>query len=199
MNTTTMINLGELALQFGTVYRVTLHQDGVTRESDTTHTVMLGLIAMQTAYDMGWDRYQRGMIAQYVMVHDLVEARCGDTNSFDIGPEAQARKKAIEEKAMEQLREEFSEDGKWIVRLIDHYERQEDPEARLVRYLDKAMPKITHILNNCVAIKAMGKTHEDLVRVHRAQLADLNKKYPELAEVLSPLMDEIMKMTEDVW
>ena len=195
MTTEIMVQIGQLALLFGRTNRATFHEDGVTPESDTDHTVMLGLIACPIALELG---LHTGNVAQFVLVHDLVEAHAGDTNSFDIGPSAAQAKEEREAKALARLIEEFGADS-WMLSWLLFYEAQEAPEARLVRYLDKAMPKITHMLNGCAAIQAMGKTHADLVRAHVEQLAALNTQYPELAETVGPLMADIMKQSEDAW
>ncbi len=40
-----MVGLARLSLTFGQDNRITYHPDGKTPESDTDHTVMLGIIA----------------------------------------------------------------------------------------------------------------------------------------------------------
>ena len=73
-----VIALGRLALRFGRVDRITYHDDGVTAESDTDHTVMLGLIACAFAAAHLPD-LDVGLIAEFAPVHDLVEVYAGDT------------------------------------------------------------------------------------------------------------------------
>ena len=194
MNASTAIALGQLALAFGRVNRVTFHEDGTTPESDTDHTVMLGLIACTAC--PAW--IDRGRVAEFVLVHDVVEARCGDTNTFGISDEGRKAKKEREAVAFASLREEFGEC--WLTRTLEAYEEQREPAARLVRYLDKAMPKITHILNNGVSTKIGGKGLEDVVDHHREQFATLNLEYPEFnnSEV-SHLLRTLMALTEDAF
>lgn len=43
------ISLAKLALRFSRVERATFHEDGVRPETDSDHTVMLGLVACQLA------------------------------------------------------------------------------------------------------------------------------------------------------
>lgn len=38
-----LIDAGKLVLTFAKVHRVTLHEDGITPESDTDHTAMLSI------------------------------------------------------------------------------------------------------------------------------------------------------------
>lgn len=192
----TMVLLGRLALRFARTNRVTFHEDGKTPESDTDHTVMLGLVACEVASQL--PRLNRGRVAELVLVHDLVEAYAGDTNSFDISDVDQAEKEAREDAALQQLRSEFM-DAPWMLATISAYEAQEEPEARFVRYLDKAMPKICHLLNSCASIRSFGKTRDDLVRAHRSQLAHLNEQYPELAADLGSIMLDIMVASENAW
>lgn len=188
--------LGRLALRFGEVYRATLHADGVTPESDTTHTVMLGLLACEVASEV--EGFDVGRVAQLALVHDLVEAYVGDTNSFDISPERQADKAAREAAALERLRRRHRFDH-WMLATLEAYEAQEEPEARLVRYLDKATPKICHALNQCASIRAMGKTRDDLIRAHREQYAALGEQYPEIAEKVGYLLHGLMVASELAW
>ncbi len=40
-----VVDLGRMALAFGRIDRITFYEDGGTPESDSDHTVMLGLVA----------------------------------------------------------------------------------------------------------------------------------------------------------
>lgn len=62
-----VVELGRLALQFGRVNRITYHPDGHRPETDTDHTVMLGLIACAFAASHMPD-LDRGVIAAYALV-----------------------------------------------------------------------------------------------------------------------------------
>lgn len=196
-STDDMISLARLALLFGRVNRVTFHEDGVTPESDTDHTVMLGLIACSVAREL--EVYNVSRVAELTLVHDIVEAGgAGDTNTFDISARDREAKKVREAKAKERLEREFGEDS-WLIRTLHAYEAQEEPEARLVRFLDKAMPKINHMLNRCASIKKMGKTRDDLVRAHQEQLAELIQEYPDVSKHVGLLLTEIMLRSEEAW
>lgn len=174
----TILDMGRLALQFGRTNRATFHEDGRTPESDTDHTVMLGLIACTYAATGDYEGVDPGDVAMFCLVHDLVEARCGDTNSFGITPDARAEREKRERKAFLDLCEEFGSSS-WMMAALHLYEGQNHPAARFVRYLDKAMPKITHILNGCTAIKGMGHDRKVLHATHQAQLNRLSEEYPE--------------------
>jgi hypothetical protein len=77
-----IVDLGRLVLRFGRTYRITLHDDGTTPESDTDHTVMLALIACALAPTVD-TRLDMGLVGQYALVHDLVGCRCGPSNSSE--------------------------------------------------------------------------------------------------------------------
>lgn len=197
MNESKLSQIANLALDFGQVERATYHQDGVAHESDTTHTVMLGLIAVEVAAGENARQFRQravggfdtGKVAAFALIHDLVEARTpgGDTNSFAITPEAARAKEERELEGLKRLREEFA--GTYMLYLIEQYEVQTEPEARLVRYLDKVMPKLTHALNGGVAIKAMGVTFDTFRTEHQRQGAKLAAQYPELAALVGPIFD----------
>lgn len=187
----TSVNLGLLIMSLGGENRVTYHPDGHTPESVTTHTVMLSIIACVLAPP----HMDRGSIAQYSSIHDLVEAKVGDTNTFDISEEGLREKEEREAKAMEELRVEFAY-VPWMLQTLEAYEKQEITEARYVRYVDKMMPKITHVLNECATMVALGKSLHDMQQAHEEQLRSLNFKYPDIAPYMSHVMQEIMEMAE---
>lgn len=190
--------LGKLALAFGRTNRATFHEDGQRPETDSDHAIMLGLVALT----MCPAELDAGLVARFVLVHDLIEAYAGDTNTAFPTPMTRAAKAAREAKALEQLNVEFAEIAPWLVEMIAQYEEQAAPEARFVRYLDKAMPKITHILNGCSAIKAWGRTLADVAASHDRQLARLDAHYPEwnhtpVQELMIGLMQRAEQAYED--
>jgi putative hydrolase of HD superfamily len=142
------IALGELAFRFAAINRVTLWPDGKTIESDTDHTVMLGLIAcaFAAAHDPSLDL---GKIAQFALVHDLVEAYAGDTNTFRMtDTEKWKDKEEREAAAFERIKNEFIETLPWVADTIEEYESLSSKEARFVKTMDKTLPKITRLLNH---------------------------------------------------
>jgi 5'-deoxynucleotidase YfbR-like HD superfamily hydrolase len=140
--------LGRLSLLFATVNRVTYLADGKSPESDTDHTVMLGLLAcaFAAASDPSLDI---GKIAQFSLVHDLVEAYAGDTNTFGMTEEVQkADKNQREAEALTRIKSEFDATLPWISKTIQEYESLESAEAKFVKTMDKCLPKITRLANN---------------------------------------------------
>ncbi len=163
--TAAIVRLGQLTLDFGRVDRATFHPDGVTRESDTDHTVMLNLTACAVAHHMNTTRGTNlnvGLISQFAAVHDLHEVYAGDTNTLAMPTaEATAAKRAREHAAGEVIRREFAGTLPWLTDTIDLYEQQTLPEARFVRAMDKLLPKITHLLNGGTTFRVCDVTPTD--------------------------------------
>ena len=200
--TDAVIRLGKLSLQFGRVNRITFHPPderrpdaGLMPESDTTHTVMLGLIACAIA-----DEYvaylDRGLVAEFALVHDLVEAYAGDMPTLRaLGVDQKAEKKAREHLAYSRIRTEFGLDLPWVGEAIAAYERQELSEARFVRALDKLLPKITHIANDCATLRAQGMGFDELVARYEAQERELMvyaSDFPVIFELRRALVDRVL-------
>lgn len=184
------VDMARIVLQFGQVRRVTMHLDG-EYESDTTHTVMLALLALEMAGRAGLDI---GLAVQYAVVHDLAEAYAGDKNTAHGLTESEAAAKAEREaEAMERLAADL--DGTRTIALLQRYEAQVDPEARLVRYLDKVTPKLTHFLNGGRALLALGITADGVREKHAVQGALLTAKYPDMTDVRC-LFEEACAMVE---
>jgi len=177
-----MLAIANLALTFGQVRRVTLHADGEP-ESDTTHTVMLALMSIEVAVMTG---LVPGLAAQFALVHDLPEVYAGDTNTaHGLTVEEAAAKARREDEAMQRLSGVLGDgtkraDPRCLLGLLHRYEAQEEPEARLVRYLDKVLPKLTHYLNGGSALAAMGITADAVRAKHSAQGSSLAAEYPDL-------------------
>src|SRR5665213_258109 len=73
--------LGKLILSFAETYRNTRLLNGDVFESDTDHTVMLGVIACAIAHEYE-PSLDVGKIAQFALVHALVAVYAGDTDTF---------------------------------------------------------------------------------------------------------------------
>jgi len=177
--------LAALALRFGEVERLTQHPDG-RNETDTTHTVMLALAAVLVAPSMGLDPGECVIMA---LVHDLPEAYAGDTPTLvRLTPEQQADKDAAEAAATRRIRRELP----LIGALISKYERQDTPAARMVKVLDKVMPKLTHMLDRCTVARKQGMTSDDLQEMQDQQAGHLRERYPERAMIpVHNLFDEM--------
>lgn len=153
--------LGKLIFAFGRIERAATHEDGIRHETDTDHTVMLGIVACAFA-DALLPNLDRGKIAQFALVHDLVEAYAGDVKTVIISNEELNDKALREKEAMEKVKKEFDSVYPWIHRTIEEYESLEVPEARFVKTLDKAMPAISYALTNGAGLRKLGITREQL-------------------------------------
>ncbi len=182
----TVVELGELALLFGRTNRITYYKDGTTPESNTDHTVMLSLVACAFAARFV-PRLDIGKIAQYSLVHDLVEAYAGDTPTLKIHDSERKTKDVREAAALRKIESQFNGTLPWIPSMIREYESLEAPEARFVKAIDKVMPKITHILNRSKAIKENGLSLDELKDNHSAQRKGMQDSYahdqPEVIEL----------------
>lgn len=166
-----VVDLGVLALAFGRVNRITFHEDGVTPESDTDHTVMLGVIACAFA-ERHLPKLDLGLIAQFALVHDLVEVYAGDTPTLRIDDEQRASKEEREQAALTRIMREFTR-LPWLAATIELYEQRRKPEARYVKAMDKLLPKITHIANRGRTLRDQGFSMGELVARYEQQLDEL--------------------------
>jgi len=191
-----LLDIGKLVLTFANVNRVTLHEDGVTPESDTDHTVMLSVCACALA-DKLYPHLNIGKIAQYAIVHDLVEAYAGDTNTFNISDNGIKEKQEREHRAFERIKKEFHDIYPWIPETIAAYESLVSDEAKFVKAVDKVMTKLTHRINNGAYLKNEGVTQEETVRHYDDQTRVIEEKYgnkfPEVIEILKILTDDIVR------
>lgn len=160
--TCNLVDLARLSLLFGRTPRVTFHPDGKTHESDTDHTVMLALAAGAIA-SSHHPELDLGLVVQFAVVHDLVEAYAGDTSTLRaLSDEQKTQKKAREHAAYLRILAEFNSEMPWLPQTIATYEEQQLPEARFVRAVDKLLPKLTHMLNACATLRKDGLTLEEL-------------------------------------
>lgn len=170
-----IIELGRMLLAFGRVERATHHEDGVTKETDTTHTVMLGIMASAFATEFA-PHLDTGKIAQFALVHDLVEVYAGDTVTFGLYAK-DTEKDGREAEALARIKKEYDAVFPWIGNTIEEYEKREVPEARFVKVFDKILPKIVHILNKGVTVRELGHTTESMTKFHAYQHKNILESY----------------------
>lgn len=184
--------LARIALAFGRVERATRHDDGVRPETDTDHTVMLGLVACELAPA----HLDRARIAAFALVHDLVEVYAGDTQTLTITSQGMASKMAREDAARERLVAELGP-GSWLADMLATYEHQKEPEARFVRLVDKVLPKLTHAFNACAAAKPL-TDRAGFDAAHARQFKQYSEEYPEFEGGLA-LLKAAMEYAEGCW
>lgn len=196
-----VVEMAELALAFGRIDRTgPQHPDG-TPESDSDHTVMLAWIAPSIAHLMNWRagyrRYNTNKVAAYAAVHDAVEVVVGDTPTIKITEEELAAKAEREKEGSSQLSVQFDDRLPWFGRTLRDYERQQDGESRLVRSVDKMMPKAVHVVCAGQDLLRSGHTLEDF----RGVVARQRKQVVEWCndEFLLELYDALTEMVEQAW
>lgn len=167
-----VVAMGKVALDFGRVRRITFHPDGQRPETDTDHTVMLALVACSLA-ERWFAGLNIGRVAQFCVVHDVHEVYADDMPTLrELTTEQRAMKMMLERDAARRLGVEFA-DLPWLTSMIALYESQSTPEARYVKFVDKVMPKITHLLNGGVTIARQGMTRDELVTRYERQGIEL--------------------------
>lgn len=196
-----MTQLGGLVLDLGRVDRITYHQDGVTAESVTDHTVMLGLTACAVA-----ERYfpdlDLGFIAQYALIHDVVEVHAGDTPTLRmLSTDQAAAKQQREDAAHQQIHRDFAGTLPWLPDTISEYEQRASAEARFVRAVDKLLPKITHILNHAATMREQGVSAAEVTARYETQLTELRAyaaDFPALFALRTELVGRVAAVLEAV-
>lgn len=192
-----LVDIGELVLRFAKVNRVTYHEDGVTEESDTDHTVMLSVCACALAERLYKDVLDLGLVAQFAIVHDLVEVYVGDTDSFGLSQAGREAKESREHGSFLLIHDKFNTVYPWIGDMIERYEALDTKEARFVKTIDKAMPEITHILNGGAYFKKRGLTEEEMWRDYETIVVTAEEKYGAEFKEVTEMMRELMVMVRE--
>jgi 5'-deoxynucleotidase YfbR-like HD superfamily hydrolase len=166
--------LGPFLLAFGNVMRATEDEQG-RPESDSTHTVILALAALDLARQVvahdasAAAEFDPQRVFALALVHDLVETYAGDVSTLRaLSAEAKKAKEEREYAALGRIIREMG-DCSWLIGAITEYEAQTSVEAIFVRLLDKATPKWTHEINGCAVPRKRGMTPEELHYEHRRQ------------------------------
>lgn len=133
--------LASTAIQFSQVIRVPRYSPE-TREDNTQHSFMLGLVALEVAAKYFPD-LDMGLITQFALVHDLVELKTGDKATFKISDSEIIAKQMDEHSILDELCNELPSYTACLLRI---YEMQDTREARLVRHLDKLLPVAVDII-----------------------------------------------------
>jgi putative hydrolase of HD superfamily len=169
-----VIDLGRLALAFGRIERTACwHPDGLKREDDADHTVMLGWIAPALAQRLYPGELDATLVAQFALIHDMPEVYAGDTSTLRIDSGGREAKAERERKAAWRIWCEFIDVLPWIPRTLADYEQQVMPEARFVRAVDKILPKIVHLLDGAKGLIEEGMTPAELRDVFDRQATDM--------------------------
>jgi 5'-deoxynucleotidase YfbR-like HD superfamily hydrolase len=186
--------LGELLMAFAKVYRATYIDYEGTHESDTDHTTMLAIMACAIASSLNLS-LDIGKIAQYAVVHDLVEVYSGDVNTVNFFNIDHAEKEKNEALALAKIRKKFGKTFPWIHETIEAYESLEDAESRYIKTLDKLMPAITHIYTDG---RAVDEGFDDPKAFEESVLArgkHMRETFAHDQEIILQLRDELLRPT----
>lgn len=187
-----LVDIGKLVLTFARVNRTTYHEDGTTPESDTDHTVMVSVCACAIANRLYKEILDIGLVAQFAIVHDLVETYALDTDSFGLSDEEKKEKEDREHRAFLRIQTEFENVYPWLPQTIELYERLDTKEARFVKTVDKCMTKITHILNKGIYFKERGLSSDQMWKDYQTMVRGAEVKYgKEFPEVIA-FIDELI-------
>ena len=194
-----IFDLAKLSLTFAKINRATHHEDGIRPESDTDHTFMLSLISCSLVDSFYKDKLDIGLVSQFALLHDLVEAYAGDTNSFiNISKETKDEKIKKEKESLERIKKEFDLEFDWVSKTIEDYESQNSKEARFVKFVDKFMPEINHILSDFSYIKNCGKDKVFFLSFHQDKLEKLESLYslefPEVFEIYKNIWNQTLEL-----
>lgn len=191
-----VVDLGRLALAFGRVDRTAVyHPGGITPESDTDHTVMLGWVACSLAARY-FPQLDVGLVAQFALIHDAPEVYAGDTPTLRIDDAGRQAKAEREKAASQRIDREFTGRLDWLPDYLEMYEQQEIPEARFVRGVDKVLPKVVHLLDGCTGLHEQGIGGGELAGVFERQRRDMEGYVGEFAELLdlrAELVDRVVR------
>ena len=104
-------------------------------ETDGEHAFTLAMIALSLNERLNM-KLDAGKIAQYALVHDLVEVHAGDL-SVKAAEADHALKNSREHEAYQKIKADFSGSFPWIHQTIELYEARADKESKFVYVIDK--------------------------------------------------------------
>lgn len=141
------IATSELFDQFARVDRIPRLSNG-DRENDVEHSFLLATIATDLAHELRPD-LDVNRIRQFSLVHDMLEIKTGDVATFSTSPEEQAEKERREKEALDEL---LAELPPLEAEALREYEKQDTPEARWTRYVDKMLATLVDITGQGVRV-----------------------------------------------
>lgn len=125
-----LADLAGALLAFGQIERATRHADGITPESDTTHTVMLAVLAGTLAHRW-YPELDQARVLWAALAHDLV----GDVVSWDLTAAQKTAKARREQQAARELILRYRKTSPLLADAIADYEALASPEDRFVKTL----------------------------------------------------------------
>lgn len=168
------------------------------RESNVLHSFMLGDVAVEYAAEL-YPNLDELKIRQFAHMHEFPEIISGDVLTFGFTHEQLAEKAKRDRIATDKIHQIItSRQRAWF----DAYERQDTPEARFVRAVDKLMPMISRCeadeyrsLYEGVGIKTIEELC-DKQKINRQTFMDrFGDEFPELI----PIQEHLLKLERKVF
>jgi 8-oxo-dGTP diphosphatase len=106
-------------------------------ETDGEHAFTLAMVALSVNERLNLG-LSSGKIAEYALVHDLVEVHAGDV-PVKANESEHAKKEAREHEAYKTIKADFAELFPWVHTTIEKYESKKEAEAQFVFVVDKYM------------------------------------------------------------
>lgn len=157
-------------------------------ENDAEHSWTVSVLACALApqIDSGLDV---GKIAQFALVHDLVEVFAGDTKHFKASDSSRASKQGREHAALQRIQTEFSA-FPWLGETIEEYEASESNEAAFVYAVDKYIAVVYDLLDRGLYLQQVGidkARYDELMEAHRVKAhrhPQVGKYYDEVRDLI---------------
>ena len=193
----TLLKIGETSLKLAAIKRALIYSDG-ERESDAEHSFHLLYSALYLARNY-FPELDRDGITQFCIVHDMAEIYAGDTLTLNISTEARIAKEQAEKESVQRLLTELDPETSDY---LERYERQEEPEARFVRAVDKLCPSIIQAVapdeNRESFIEQSKYKNIDDVKISRATRRDhLMREFPEFEFIISDLKSALADTSDN--
>jgi len=148
----------ELLLPFYEVERdMALPIEERRQEKDAEHSWSVAVLACALApeVDTGLDV---GLVAQFGITHDIVERYAGDTSVWGSAEDLESKEER-ERQAVDTIATNFSQ-FPWLAETIAAYERQDTPEARFVKSVDKTLAMVIRYIDEGKYYRERGLTFE---------------------------------------
>lgn len=185
-----LLSIGRLVDDLSRIKRATAGRDDQP-ESDTTHSMMTAMAAFYIASQVAPG--QRTMkLVMTALIHDLHEARCGDTDSFRITDEDREAKRVREYNARNDTASELPVGFATYIHTAAH--PSTCPEAAVAHWVDKMMPKVMHIINMCASLNRRGENDPAKLREYLHKQRD--QLVYETMDVLEPVT---LQALHDLW
>ena len=161
--------------------KVYLPPQAEAAETDVDHSFSLAMLGWFLAPQ--FPHLDAHKVLQLCLAHDMVEAYCGDTFSFD--DEAVAAQQAREEEALVTLKKEWV-DFPSLLQALDEYETRATPEAHFVVALDRLQPVMMDYLGAGKTWRKFVITYDKLMAVKDSDLgsSEVAEYYGQLKKML---------------